>query len=166
MDIGTNPGLYAAGATVANINSRVIYKGFGSLNAMSTIANSEYNALQVKVTRRYAQRFMIQGAYTFGKSMDNSSSNVTDTAAVPNPFNLRGDWARSDFYAKHIASASAIWNLPRLAGHGLLLREAVGGWNLATRFTARTGTPVNVVTGQDNALSGTPQQRPNGSGSP
>ena len=33
-------------------------------------------------------------------------------------------------------------------------------------MTARSGVPVNVVTGQDNALSGTPQQRPNVKGSP
>jgi hypothetical protein len=165
MDISTNPALYAPGATVANINSRVVYRGFGSLNAMSTIANSDYNALQLKVTKRYSQRFMVQGAYTFGKSMDNSSSNVTDTAATPNPFNLRNEWAVSDFYAKHVASFSAIWNMPRLTGHHYL-RQAVGGWNVAARMTARSGTPVNIVTGQDNALSGTPQQRPNVNGDP
>lgn len=36
MDILTNPALYAPGATVANIDSRRIYKGFGSLNQMGT----------------------------------------------------------------------------------------------------------------------------------
>ena len=41
-----------------------------------------------------------------------------------------------------------------------------GGWNLSARFTARSGLPVNVVTGQDNALSGTPSQRPNVNGNP
>ena len=33
-------------------------------------------------------------------------------------------------------------------------------------LTARTGQPLNIVTGQDNALSGTPNQRPNLVGDP
>jgi outer membrane receptor protein involved in Fe transport len=166
MDIGTNPALYAPGATVANENARRVYPGFGTLNSMSTIANSAYNALQVVVNKRYSSHFMVQGSYTFGKSRDDSSSYVTDTAAVPNPFNLRNEWALSDFYAKHIVSASAIWQMPSLMHSSTILRETVGGWNLSARFTARSGLPINVVTGQDNSLSGGPQQRPNVNGSP
>ena len=92
-DIGTNPALFAPGATIANENSRVVYKGFGSLNAIGTFANAEYNALQTRVIKRFSHDFMVQGTYTFSKAMDNSSSSVTDTANVPNPFNLRGEWA-------------------------------------------------------------------------
>ena len=42
----------------------------------------------------------------------------------------------------------------------------MGGWNVAVRYTALWGLPINVVTGADNALSGTPQQRPNVNGNP
>jgi hypothetical protein len=165
-DIGTNPAIYAPGATIANENSRVIYPGFGSLNQMGTFANAEYNALQIRVVKRYARHFMIQGAYTFSKSMDNSSSSVTDTASIPNPLNLHGEWALSDFYAKHIASAAGLWDLPRLLNRNILLREGVGGWNLAVRWQVRSGNPVNIVTGADTAFSGTPQQRANVNGNP
>ena len=165
-DIGTNPAIYFPGATVANEDSRRVYKGFGSLNQMGTFANSEYNALQTQAIKRFANHFTVQGAYTFSKAMDNSSSNVSDTASIPNPFNLRGEWALADFYAKHIASLAGVWELPRFMNHNLFLRETVGGWNLSGRFTARSGNPINVVTGADNALSGTPDQRPNVNGNP
>lgn len=165
-DISVNPAIWAPGATVANENSRVPYAGFGNLTSMGTFANSEYNALQVRVIKRYGRNFMLQGAYTYSKAMDDSSSSVTDTAAIPNPYNLRAEWALADFYAKHIASAAAIWNLPRLLHRNLLVREWIGGWNFSVRFTAHTGLPLNIVTGADNALTGTPKQRPNVSGDP
>src|SRR5581483_8292360 len=103
----------------------------------------------------------VQGAYTFSKAMDNSSSSVTDTAAIPNPFNMQTEWSLADFYAKHIASISGSYELPKLLNHNVLLREAAGGWNIVGRFTAHSGQPVNIVTGADNALTGTPKQRPN-----
>jgi hypothetical protein len=165
-DISVNPAVYQPGATVANENSRVVYPGFGSLSEMGTFANSAYNALQTRVNKRYSRNLMIQGTYTYSKSMDDSSSSVTDTAAIPDPFNVHAEWAPSDFYAKHIASAAVIYDLPKLLNRNVFLRESAGGWNFSMRWTARSGNPVNIVTGQDNALSGTPKQRPNVDGSP
>jgi outer membrane receptor protein involved in Fe transport len=165
-DISDNPAIYQPGATVANEYARAVYPGFGNLGMMGSFANSEYNALQVRVTKRLSQGFTIKGAYTYSKAMDNSSSSIADTASIPNPFNLRGEWGLADFYAKHIASIAGIWNMPKLLQHNLFVREIAGGWNLSMQYTARTGNPINLVTGADNALSGTPQQRPNVNGNP
>jgi hypothetical protein len=165
-DISYNPAIYATGATVANENSRVLYPGFGNITMMGTFANSDYNALQVRVMKRLSRGFMVTGTYTFSKSMDESSSSVTDTAAIPNPFNLHSEWGLSDFYAKHIASFAGTWNMPKLLHHNVFVREGLGGWNLSMRFTSRTGNPLNIVTGADNAFSGTPKQRPNVTGDP
>ncbi len=169
-DISANPAIYAPGATVANENSRVIYPGFGNLTTMGTFANSEYNALQVRVVKRYSRSFTLQGTYSYSKSLDDFSggtgASVTDTAATPNPFDLHSMWGPSDFYSKHIASVAGIWDMPKLLRQNAFIRETAGGWNLAVRFTAHSGLPINVVTGADNALSGTPQQRPNVIGDP
>jgi hypothetical protein len=165
-DISTNPAIYSPGATVANEDSRRIYAGFGSLNQMGTFANSEYNALQVRANKRYSRYLTVQGTFTFSKAMDNSSSNVTDTAATPNPFDMHGQWSLADFYAKYTASIAGSYDLPKLLNHNVVIREAAGGWSVVGRFTAHSGTPVNVVTGADNDLTGTPQQRPNVSGDP
>jgi hypothetical protein len=169
-DISYNPAIYAPGATVANENSRVIYPGFGNITTMGTFANSEYNALQVRVQKRYSRGFLVQGAYAFSKSLDpfsgGTAASVTDTASTPNPFNEKGEWGLSDFYAKHTLSAAAIWDMPKFSDRNWLIREAAGGWNFSARFTARSGNPINVTTGADNALSGTPQQRPNLNGNP
>jgi hypothetical protein len=169
-DVSYNSAMPAPGATVANENSRVLYPGFGNLNMMGTFTNSEYHGLQVRAMKRYSRTFSIQGTYTFSKSLDQFSggtgASVTDTSASPNPFDMRDEWAPSDFYAKHIASAAVVWDLPRLARHSALVRETAGGWNFSLRYTARSGNPIDVETGADNAFSGTPKQRPNVNGNP
>jgi hypothetical protein len=169
VGLSANPALYQPGLTplqeTQTTNARRIYPGFGDLQTTASVGNSEYNALQVQIVKRYSAHFLAQGAYTFSKSMDNSSSSV-ETPAVPNPFNLHAEWARSDFYAKHIGSFSLVYDAPRFSDRNAFLREVAGGWNLSARFSARSGTPINIVTGADNAFSGTPQQRANVNGDP
>ena len=165
MGVHTNPALFAPGATVGNINSRRLIPGFGNLQNISSRANSTYHALQVEATKRLSHGFSVQGAYTFSKALDQASA-IALGGAVPNVFNLGSQWGRSDFDARHVMALSWIWDLPRFTAAAAPLRWIAGGWELSGLLTARTGQPLNIVTGQDNALSGTPNQRPNLIGNP
>jgi outer membrane receptor protein involved in Fe transport len=165
MSLSSNPAIYGPGATAGNINQRRILNGFGNNTVISSEANSSYNALQVEVNKRFSRGFSVQGAYTFSRSLDQSST-YTVSATTPNVFNLRTQWALSDFYSKHIAAGSCIWDLPKLKGQHPLLRSAAGGWQVNGLVSMRTGVPVNITSGADIALSGTPSQRPNVVGSP
>jgi outer membrane receptor protein involved in Fe transport len=160
MGWSPNPAVYAPGAALGNINQRRLDPGFGNNSEISSMANSSYHALQVEVTKRYGHGFSLQGAYTFSRSIDMASANALG-AAVPNVFDFRTQYGLSDFFAKHIASLSWIWDLPRLASVNPMVRGMVGGWQINGLITARSGRPFNVTTGTDNALSGTPNQRPN-----
>lgn len=154
-----NPAVYVAGATLANINQRRILTGFGNARVISNQANSSYNALQVKVTKRYSNNFSLQGAYTFSRNID-MYSGITVGAAVPNVFDLSQEVGLANSHAKHIASASWIWDLPRFSNASPALRFVAGGWQVNGLVTMRSGMPFNVISGQDVALSGTPNQRP------
>ena len=165
MGINTNPALFASGATVANINDRRLIQGFGSLQTISSQANSTYHAFQLEATKRMSRGFSVQGAYTWAKSLDQASA-IALGAAVPNVFNLGSQWGRSDFDARHVMALSWIWDLPALPSSPALVRWIAGGWEVNGLLTARTGQPLNILTGQDNALSSTPNQRPNQVGNP
>src|SRR5581483_2726363 len=165
LGLSANPAVNAPGATLANENNRRLYQGFGANNVLSSEANSNYNGLQIQVNKRFSHGFSVQGAYTFSRSLDQSSA-FSLGAGVPNVFNLHTQWGLSDFYAKHIASFSWVWHLPSLRGQTAALRGIAGGWQLNGLVSLRSGTPVNIVTGADNALSGTPNQRPNVNGNP
>ena len=88
------------------------------------------------------------------------ASGVAIGAGTPNVFDLSTQVGLSDFNAKHIASFSWIWDMPRLNDAPLALRAVLGGWQLNGLVTARTGLPLNIVSGRDVALSGTNNQRP------
>ena len=166
MGLPSNPGIFAPGATLANLDSRrLLEPGFGNDTVLSSEANSSYNSLQVQVNKRFSHRFELAGAYTLSRSLDQASA-IAIGGAVPNIFDLHTQWGVSDFFSKHIASFSWVWDLPALQRSNAALRAVAGGWQMNGLVSLRSGTPINLLTGADNALSGTPNQRPNVSGNP
>jgi hypothetical protein len=166
MGLPSNPGIFLPGATLANLDSRrLLQPGFGNNTVLSSEANSSYNSLQVQVQKRFSHHFELAGSYTFSRSLDQASA-IAIGGAVPNVFNLHTQWGLSDFYAKHIGTIQGVWELPLLKAAHPAARAVAGGWQVSGSFGFRSGTTVNVVTGADNALSGTPNQRPNVNGNP
>ena len=161
----TNPAIYRPGATLATENNYRLIPGWGSLVAMGTFGNSSYNGLQVQGTKRLSHHFSIQGAYTFSKAIDQTSSTSPESALAPNPLNLAAERALSTFNAAHIGSLAWIYDLPSLQGKPAALRLIAGGWQWNGLFTGRTGEPLNPTVSGDVALSGTGSQRPNVVGS-
>ncbi len=132
---------------------------------METAANSSYHGLQVQGTKRFSHHFSVQGAYTFSKAIDQTSSTSPESPLAPNPFDLAAERGLASFNAEHIGSLSWIADLPALSGQPAALRLVAGGWQWNGLFTARTGLPLNPTLGSDVALSGTGSQRPNVAGS-
>ena len=131
----------------------------------STIANSAYHALQVSVEKR-AGDLQLMGAYTFGKSLDNSSG-FSDQI---NPFNHKISRSLSTFDMKHNFVISYMYDLPfaRMANTSSgALHKFLDGWSFSgiTRFT--TGFPVGMSASGDRSLCGcSGVDRPNYDGQP
>jgi outer membrane receptor protein involved in Fe transport len=162
-----NPAVYGPGETLSNLNNYRIYLGWGDMSTMETAANSNYHSLQAQGTKRLSHHLSLQGAYTFSKAIDQTSSNSPESAQAANPFNLAAERGLAGFNAKHIGSLSWIYELPSLSHESAALRLIAGGWQWTGLFTARTGEPLNETIGStDAALVGTGNQRPNVLGSP
>lgn len=130
----------------------------------TTWANSNYDALQLSVEKKVGA-FRILGAYTWAKSIDNSS-NWNDEGM--NPFNFRISRSLSAFDMTHNMVASYSYELPfqRIASHGVG-GTLLSGWQLSgiTRFTS--GLPVTLTASGDRSLVGTGGiDRPNYNGNP
>lgn len=125
---------------------------FGSNALQSNIGHANYNALELSA-RHTSGRLEFSGAYTFGKSLD-ESSNVGEEV---NPYNHSLSYALSSFDVKQNFVVSYEYQLPldRMFRASQLTR----GWSLSgiTRFT--TGFPITMVNNGDNSLIGT---NPNG----
>ena len=117
----------------------------------STMANSNYNALEVTLEKKVgASRFL--GAYTWSKSLDNSSGFLE----VINFINPKLSKSLSAFDMTHNFVVSYSYDLPfgRLARTKGPASKVLDGWQLSgiTRFA--TGFPVTLGESGDLSLCG------------
>ena len=147
----------AAGHTI-NGTRGLFGSNFGSVDWLTTIGNSNYNALQESL-RYVGRRLDLQVGYTYGKSLDNSSS----ISEQLDPLNYRATYAPSAFDQKHNFVASYRYELPL----GRLLRlpgRVTEGWVLSGVSRFGTGFPVTFTNASDNSLLGTQPDGVNGYG--
>ncbi len=119
-------------------------------------ANSNYNSLQVSIEKRFSKGISFGSAYTYSKSIDDSSSFSSNAVAVHNFALERG---LSTFDTRDRWVSNFIWDIPY--GHdrafGGSSPKAVnlilGGWQTNGIFTVQTGIPVDPSVGLQ--LSGT-----------
>ena len=69
---------------------------------------SQYNALQVKLDRRFRNGFLVTNSYTLGRSMDLANENT----GIGTPIDFDLSWARSDTDRTHNYVLSSIYELP------------------------------------------------------
>jgi hypothetical protein len=138
--IQANPGV--------NANALRPFVGLGILGLAENSGLSTYNGLQVSIERRFATNLHFGIAYTFSKSEDNTSS-LTDV--LPNAYDDRAYWGRSDFDHSSVFIANTIYETPFLKGSSMWTRRILGNWELSGVFQAQTGTPFSVRNNVDYA---------------
>jgi len=127
-------------------------EAFSSDGYMATMANSNYNALEVTL-RRTLGRAEFLAAYTFSKSLDNTSGNGLGQGDNVNPIDPAISKALSAFNVAQNFVISYAYRLPfdKLPGP----KRLTDGWsfNGITRFA--TGFPVYIWENDDNSMLGT-----------
>jgi len=122
---------------------------FAAVTYQKTIANSNYNALQINL-RHNSGPLEFMAGYTYSKSIDESSS----LAEAVNPINPELSRALSAFDMRHNFVLSYNWRLPI---DKILRRENLWtqGWALSGVSRFATGFPVTLYNNNDTSLLGT-----------
>jgi Carboxypeptidase regulatory-like domain/TonB dependent receptor len=143
---------YPVGGGQVNGTRGPLGANFGSNALQSTIGHANYNAMELSA-RHTSGRLEFSAAYTFGKTLD-QSSNVGEEV---NPFDPALSYAVSSFDVKHNFVVSYEYQLP--FDQFLRPNRITRGWSVAgiTRFSS--GFPITMVNNGDNSLIGT---NPNG----
>jgi len=123
------------------------YLGF--INQATNRDYSNYNSLQVSLTKRMSHGLLFNLGYTYGHGLDNGSLNRFGLNPE-NSNNLTQDYASSDFDVRHRLTATATYNIPGVKGFGQLLE----GWQINTIVTFATAQPWQTFDNADN-FSGT-----------
>ena len=120
---------------------------FTDIFAEDTIANSNYNALEMMLQKRFSHGLQFQAAYTYSKSIDDGST-FEETL---NPFNYRTSRGLSLFNSKQRFVISYDWELPIAKRQGFAGR-VVNDWEVSGITQFQSGFPIRLDTEDDNEL--------------
>ena len=112
-------------------------------------ANSIYNSLQVRLQKRLSHGIMINGTYTYAKSIDDASSIGGGTPiVVQDSNNLGAEYGLSSFDIRHQARINYLYELPFGGGHRFAQKgwtaAFFGNWRFSGNIGAQTGTPYTA----------------------
>jgi hypothetical protein len=110
---------------------------------------SNYNSLQVALTKRMSHGLAFNVGYTYAHGLDNGSLNRFGLNPQDST-NLAADYGSSDFDVRHRVTATVTYNIPGIKGFGQLLE----GWQINTIGTYATAQPWQTYDNTDN-FSGT-----------
>ena len=128
------------------------------IQANYNIFPSNYNALEVKVNKRFSQGLTFLAAYTYSRCMDINGGDYTTWPE--DTYDLALDYGPCDMDFPQVFSFSTAYQLPfgqgrRFAsGVGRGLNALIGGWNAGTILSADSGSPFDVETNFDVANDG------------
>jgi Carboxypeptidase regulatory-like domain/TonB dependent receptor len=173
--IEANPAVYIPGeSTQDNADQRRLYSGctvtgttpctYSSVGEIAGIADSSYNALQVSLRKRFAHGLSMLASYTLSKTLDDVSSfNITGSSAqsvagendlAQNPFDVKSEWGRSMFDARHRLVVSYQWNLPWFSHAQNWYGHILGNWQVNGITTLMSNTPFTVYDSSNPSLQG------------
>jgi hypothetical protein len=153
-----NPAIYIPGvdakgqplSTVANTQQRRVVPLNGAVSRVDSGGNSEYDALQLNVEKRFGKGFSVLANYSWSKMLDNASG--------ANPITRRLEHAVSNINIPQNFKFSGIYQEPRLRLTGFA-DKLLNGWEVNSILTRQSGFPFTVTSGIDNSLTGVGSDR-------
>ena len=111
---------------------------------------SHYEALQMKLNRRFANGFMMTTSYTFGKGIDYAPFNELGFVVYP---------GLTKYNRANTFTYSATWQLPFGTGRKYAnkgpAKYIIGDWQIAGLWTWESGIPLNFATSNTSTIANT-----------
>jgi hypothetical protein len=140
--------------TLARLNPN-----FGAIQYATSDSNSQGNYGSAMLTRTMAHGLVMQGIYTYGKTLDViSGSGSLDSGAITSNanggnqsgpvfqnFDYAAQRGRADFDIHQQFSANGTWMVPNSYPNALE-RNVLGGWQFGGVWILQTGLPFTVYT--------------------
>ncbi|MFL6212780.1 MAG: carboxypeptidase regulatory-like domain-containing protein [Blastocatellia bacterium] len=137
-----------------------IYQGLGPVVGSESSGDSRYNALQVWVNRRFANRLSFQAAYTWSHTISNVPL-TSFTSATTDPFNYDLDRGDADLDRRHMFIFNTVYVLPSVKHWGAIANGVLGEWQLNGIVSLLSGVPIDLTTNTNTAGLASGTSRPN-----
>ena len=132
-----------SGPTMLN-NSGQFSSGVAS---NGSIGYGNYNAGFASLKMADWRGLTMQSNFTWSKALGTGGVVQASSEITPDdPFNLATTYGYQDYDRKFVYNAFFVYQPPFYKGQHGLMGRALGGWSVATVFTAGSGSPVEIFT--------------------
>ncbi len=127
-------------------------QGYSNVTVYESAATSNYNALQMTLTRRTAKGLFLGATYSWSKALTTAS---LDTSFVRiDQFTRAADYGPANFDVRQNFALNYVYEIPELKWGNRILQSASKGWQVSGVTSIRTGmpfTPAFSVSGAGSA---------------
>jgi len=146
------------------VNQNFLYPNnpaFGPVYFAQPDVNSNYNALNLRLTRTFSGGLGVQANYRWSKSLDQLSNEGPGASANQTwPQDQRTERGPSDFDATHCVTIAGQYDFPWYRNRGGWAGALLGGYQVAPILAYHTGFPYTVKIGQSVSTPGGPSLGP------
>jgi carboxypeptidase family protein len=146
--------------TVGNIASRKPFLGWSSsdLRRVESAADTQYDALETSLTKRYSHGLQFLASYTWSRTIDSEGANTDGNAQAAGGFGNQNDEdARrgpANFSRPHRFIASFVYELPWMKSGSGVAHTLAGGWTISGVATFQSGRPLTLTGNNANNAYG------------
>ncbi|MGI9165034.1 MAG: TonB-dependent receptor domain-containing protein, partial [Pyrinomonadaceae bacterium] len=147
--------------TLANVRANVPARPyasqgfFGGVTSFDKEGNSNYDAASISVTRRFSRGLAFTTAYTFSKTIDDSTNELFSSVINPRRpeffNNIKREKSLSALDVPHRFVFAANYEVPKFSNG--FLRTVLGGFEFAPIFQTQSGFPFTALSGVDSNLN-------------
>jgi hypothetical protein len=162
-------GLTAPGpcSTVSNENNRRLLSienpaqgaYFSNIEAVDSNATRSYNGMILSLQRRAARGVSVLANYTWSHCIDFQNTTNTNTVQAWQLSQLSHDRGDCELDRRHLFNLSTVYLTPRFSNP--TLRLLATDWQISGIVTIQSGPSMIILSGLDQALTGTTDQFPN-----
>jgi hypothetical protein len=136
-----------------------INPNFGDITATLYSARSSYQGLLVGVVKRMSHGFELQTSFTWGKSIDDSSSagesdEFSNSISTLPWYDLKSVRGLSDFNVGRTLVINGTWEVPSPKSFSGPAAWITNGWQLGAIYKVSDGTPFTATFGTDGDPQG------------
>ena len=127
-------------------------RGFGQIALYESAATSNYNALQLQLSKRFGNGLFFGAAYTWSRAMTTAQADTTWVRA--DQYTRKADYGPANFDRRQVLAINYVYTPPKLAGGNKFTHTLTDGWQLSGVTLASTGapfTPIASISGAGSA---------------
>lgn len=118
------------------------YLGYAYIDTVQSIFSSNYNGLQVKATKKFKGKSMIDANYTWSRDLTNAQNDYS--TPPQNTYDINADYGRAADDRNHVLTVDGVYELPWMQDQRGVVGHVIGGWELSGILAMNSGLPVTM----------------------